>query len=128
MSKRTNTKRIESEQMEQIEAPDTDTSIDTTANGPQPSQSQSQNEGNELSARPKDSKGRFTDANNRESRLDLGERFKTKSAVIRYLTSENYSPSSIAKFLDVRYQHVRNVLNQQPKKVSSTTTTTTTTV
>lgn len=41
---------------------------------------------------------------------------KTTSAAIRYLAGENYSPSAIAKYLNKRYQHVRNVLNQTLKK------------
>ena len=41
---------------------------------------------------------------------------KTKSAVIRYLDSEGHSRSAIAKFLNIRYQHVRNVLTQPLKK------------
>ena len=34
----------------------------------------------------------------------------TKSAKIRALDGEGYSRSEIAKFLDIKYQHVRNVL------------------
>lgn len=41
---------------------------------------------------------------------DLMERFKTKSAVIRFLDSEGFTRSQIAKFLDIKYQFVRNVL------------------
>lgn len=33
----------------------------------------------------------------------------TKSAKIRYLTSKGLTRSAIAKLLDIRYQHVRNV-------------------
>lgn len=34
----------------------------------------------------------------------------TKSSKIRYLNSVGYSRSEIAKLLEIRYQHVRNVL------------------
>lgn len=34
----------------------------------------------------------------------------TKSAKIRALHAKDYSRSEIALFLDIRYQHVRNVL------------------
>ena len=34
----------------------------------------------------------------------------TKSAKIRYLASQGWTRSQIAKFLGIRYQHVRNVL------------------
>lgn len=36
--------------------------------------------------------------------------FATKSAKIRFLHSEGFSRGEIAKFLEIRYQHVRNVL------------------
>ena len=36
--------------------------------------------------------------------------FTTKSAKIRYLDSLDYSRGEIAKALNIRYQHVRNVL------------------
>jgi hypothetical protein len=41
---------------------------------------------------------------------------KNKSQVIRYLDGEGYSRSAIALFLNIRYQHVRNVLTTQLKK------------
>lgn len=41
---------------------------------------------------------------------------KTKSAVIRFLHNEKLSRSEIAKLLNIRYQHVRNVLTQELKK------------
>lgn len=41
--------------------------------------------------------------------IDLSS-FSTKSSKIRYLHSLNFSRGQIAKFLDIRYQHVRNVL------------------
>ncbi len=34
----------------------------------------------------------------------------TKSAKIRFLNSKNWSRGQIAKKLEIRYQHVRNVL------------------
>lgn len=39
----------------------------------------------------------------------LLEEYKTKSAIIRLLTSEDYTRSEIATFMGIRYQHVRNV-------------------
>ena len=39
------------------------------------------------------------------------------SAKIRYLTHLAYSRSDIAKMLDVRYQHVRNVQLQECKRL-----------
>lgn len=44
---------------------------------------------------------------------------KTKSAQIRYLNSEGFTRSQIAKYLDIRYQHVRNVLTTELKRVVS---------
>lgn len=40
----------------------------------------------------------------------LVQGLETKSAKIRALNAAGYSRSEIAKFLGVRYQHVRNVL------------------
>jgi phage portal protein BeeE len=40
----------------------------------------------------------------------LLEDLKTKSNVIRFLHSRNFSRTDIAKFTGLRYQHVRNVL------------------
>ena len=34
----------------------------------------------------------------------------TKSAKIRFLDSEGWSRGDISRFLEIRYQHVRNVL------------------
>lgn len=48
--------------------------------------------------------------------LDLYEQYKTKSAVIRFLGSKGYKTGDIARFMDIIYQHARNVLKQQPKK------------
>lgn len=46
----------------------------------------------------------------------LTETLKTKSAVIRYLHSEGMKRGEIAKLLNIRYQHVRNVLITPVKK------------
>jgi DNA-binding NarL/FixJ family response regulator len=46
----------------------------------------------------------------------LKEQFKTKSAVIRYLVSEGHAIKDIAKHLDMRYQHVRNVATSTLKR------------
>ncbi len=40
----------------------------------------------------------------------------TKSAKIRALDAEGYARADIARFLDIRYQHVRNVLVDGPPK------------
>lgn len=45
----------------------------------------------------------------------LMKEYKTKSNVIRYLTTQGQSRSQIAKFMNIRYQHVRNVLTQPLK-------------
>jgi hypothetical protein len=54
--------------------------------------------------------------------LDLGQIMSqhngNKSSVMRYLSSQNYSRSQIAKFMSVRYQYVRNVLTKPAKKGS----------
>lgn len=69
----------------------------------------------ETNAIPLDDKGR-----KKEVRMSMEELeskgLKNKSQVIRFLASENHAPSAIAKFLDIRYQHVRNVLNQPLKR------------
>ena len=41
---------------------------------------------------------------------DLYEEHKTKSATIRFLNGKGYERKHIAKFMNIRYQHVRNVL------------------
>lgn len=46
----------------------------------------------------------------------LKEHFKTKSAIIRYLAQEGYKTKDIAKHLNVRYQHVRNVITTELKR------------
>lgn len=45
----------------------------------------------------------------------LGE-LGTKSAVIRSLAAQGYKRAEIAKMMNIRYQHVRNVLTQPLKK------------
>lgn len=48
---------------------------------------------------------------------DLKERFKTKSAIIRHLHGDKgMSVKDIAKMLDLKYQHVRNVVHQKLKR------------
>ena len=62
------------------------------------------------------------DANGRKKKVDLTmeeleqKGLKNKSQVIRFLDGEGYSRSGIALFLNVRYQHVRNVLVTPLKK------------
>lgn len=41
---------------------------------------------------------------------------KSKSQIIRYLDSLGYERSAIAKFLGIKYQHVRNVLTSPEKR------------
>lgn len=48
---------------------------------------------------------------------ELMNQFKSKSAVMRHLHGTGWSRSKIAKFMDVRYQFVRNVLIQPIKTV-----------
>lgn len=42
----------------------------------------------------------------------------TKSSKIRYLDGLKWTRGEISKFMEIRYQHVRNVLTQPLKKVS----------
>lgn len=62
------------------------------------------------------------DASGRKKKINLSmeeleqKGLKNKSQVIRFLDSEGYSRSAIALFLNVRYQHVRNVLVTPLKK------------
>ena len=44
---------------------------------------------------------------------------KTKSAMIRLLAAEGFTRSMIAKFMSIRYQHVRNVLVQDAIKAKA---------
>ncbi len=46
----------------------------------------------------------------------LQDTFQTKSAIIRYLTSQGYVVKVIAKHLGMRYQHVRNVATSTLKR------------
>lgn len=75
---------------------------------------------------PLDEKGRKKEVRMSMEELEkLG--LKNKSQMIRYLIAEGHSPSAVAKFMGVIYQHVRNVMFQQLKrpapeaKVASTT-------
>lgn len=67
-------------------------------------------------------KGPEVDASGRKKSVDITHEqleekgLKNKSQVIRYLDAEGYSRSAIAAFLNVRYQHVRNVLVTPLKK------------
>lgn len=47
---------------------------------------------------------------------NLIDQHKTKSSLIRYLNKEGYTRSEISKFMNIRYQHVRNVLTEPLKK------------
>lgn len=47
---------------------------------------------------------------------DLYKEYGTKSATIRHLAELGWSRSEIAKAMDIRYQHVRNVLIQPLKR------------
>ena len=49
----------------------------------------------------------------------LLKKFVTKSAVIRHLDSQGVKRGEIAKLLDIKYQHVRNVLITPLKKTES---------
>ncbi len=40
----------------------------------------------------------------------IQEDHETKSSAIRYLNTQGYERKHIAKFMGIRYQHVRNVL------------------
>lgn len=41
----------------------------------------------------------------------------SKSSKIRYLTSKQYTRTQIAKILNIRYQHVKNVQDQNLKEL-----------
>lgn len=47
---------------------------------------------------------------------DLKAEYKTKSAIIRYLTSLGASTKEIATYTGIRYQHVRNVMTTPLKR------------
>lgn len=63
-----------------------------------------------------------TDEAGRKTTVDMSledfeaKGWKTTSSAIRGLWAEGYSRSAIAKFLNKRYQHVRNVLITPLKK------------
>ena len=46
----------------------------------------------------------------------LFKEHKNKSGVIRFLHSKGFQTKHICKFLNIRYQHVRNVLNTPLKR------------
>lgn len=43
---------------------------------------------------------------------ELMEKYEKKSVVIRFLNKEGYTTAEIARFMNIRYQHVRNTLVQ----------------
>ena len=45
---------------------------------------------------------------NEDKKVYLG--LPTKSSKIRYLNSKDWTRGQIAKYMEIRYQHVRNVL------------------
>lgn len=47
---------------------------------------------------------------------ELLKTHKTKSGLIRYLDSQGWKRSRIATFMNIRYQHVRNVLVEELKR------------
>jgi hypothetical protein len=50
------------------------------------------------------------------SREWLKEQYQTKSAAVRYLVNQGFEIKQIAKHLDMRYQHVRNVAKNPLKR------------
>lgn len=46
----------------------------------------------------------------------LKEQFNTKSAAVRYLINQGFEVKDIAKHLEMRYQHVRNVSKTELKR------------
>lgn len=46
----------------------------------------------------------------------IKEQFSTKSAAVRYLVNQGHEVKDIAKHLNMRYQHVRNVANNPLKR------------
>jgi SOS response regulatory protein OraA/RecX len=48
----------------------------------------------------------------------LIEEHKSKSAVIRFLAGQGYKNGPISRFMGIKYQFVRNVLNQPVKKTA----------
>lgn len=55
-------------------------------------------------------------ADRKNQLLERVEGLSTKSAKIRLLAADGVTTGEIAKVLDIRYQHVRNVLTTQLKK------------
>lgn len=53
-----------------------------------------------------------------EAQQTVFDTLPTTSAKIRFMDSEGYTRSQIAKYLDKRYQHVREVLLRPLKKVA----------
>lgn len=51
-----------------------------------------------------------------ENMEQVMEEHKTKSSAIRYFASKGYERKHIAKAMNIRYQHVRNVLVQDAAK------------
>ena len=51
----------------------------------------------------------------KEQKIEM-DKLPTLSAKIRYLDKENFTRSQIAKIVDRRYQHVRNVLETPLKR------------
>lgn len=52
----------------------------------------------------------------KQEHFDAIKKLTTTSARIRYLAEKGYSRGEIADYLDIRYQHVRNVLNNVLKR------------
>ena len=46
----------------------------------------------------------------------LLETYKTKSGMVRFLSAEGFDRGTIAKYMGIRYQHVRNILVTPIKK------------
>lgn len=63
----------------------------------------------------KDEKGRYTTVDLSMEEIEK-QGFKTKAQQIRWLSAQGFSPSAIAKFMGVIYQHVRNTLKQELKR------------
>ena len=55
------------------------------------------------------------------SMSEVVEQLPTKSAKIRALAKAGYARADIARFLDIRYQHVRNVLTQNAPRSEAET-------
>jgi DNA-binding NarL/FixJ family response regulator len=52
----------------------------------------------------------------KENRLSTFDHLPTKSAQIRSMSASGMKNNEIAKAMNIRYQHVRNVLNYVKKK------------